>query len=159
MDTKKYEDQMPVDEGLQGNETIEEAILALQQEPTEEILAHTLTVIRRRARANGQFIVAVIPPVGAESSLQIQAIQTEDEHFSGCRVGCNRDIVHVTQAGNRMDVRFVLCVGHRITEKQHEVDLVVGDARVELLAPLRRVQVGADLQTGGLGDKPPGRKR
>ena len=63
MDTKKYEDQMPVDEGLQGNETIEEAILALQQEPTEEILAHTLTVIRRRARANGQFIVAVIPPV------------------------------------------------------------------------------------------------
>lgn len=38
MDTKKYEDQMPVDEGLQGNETIEEAILALQQEPTEEIL-------------------------------------------------------------------------------------------------------------------------
>ena len=81
MDTKKYEDQMPVDDGLQGNETIEEAILALQQKPTEEILAHTLTVIRRRARANGQFIVAVIPPVGAESSLQIQAIQTEDERY------------------------------------------------------------------------------
>ena len=54
MDTKKYEDQIPVDEGLQGNETIEEAILVLQQEPTEEMLAHTLTVIRRRARANGQ---------------------------------------------------------------------------------------------------------
>ena len=51
MDTKKYEDQIPVDEGLQGNETIEEAILVLQQEPTEEMLAHTLTVIRRRARA------------------------------------------------------------------------------------------------------------
>ena len=31
------------DEGLQGNETIEEAILVLQQEPTEEMLAHTLT--------------------------------------------------------------------------------------------------------------------
>lgn len=81
MDTKKYEDQIPVDEGLQGNETIEEAILALQQEPTEEMLAHTLTVIRRRARADGQFIVAVIPPAGAESSLQIQAIQTEDERY------------------------------------------------------------------------------
>ena len=81
MDTKKYEDQMPVDEGLQGNESIEEAILALQQEPTEEMLAHTLTVIRRRARANGQFIVAIIPPAGAESSLQIQAIQTEDERY------------------------------------------------------------------------------
>ena len=57
MDTKKYEDQIPVDEGLQGNETIEEAILV------------------------GQFIVAVIPPAGAESSLQIQAIQTEDERY------------------------------------------------------------------------------
>lgn len=45
------------------------------------MLAHTLTVIRRRARANGQFIVAVIPPAGAESSLQIQAIQTEDERY------------------------------------------------------------------------------
>ena len=78
MDTKKYEDQIPVDEGLQENETIEEAILVLQQEPTEEMLAHTLTVIRRRARANGQFIVAVIPPA---SSLQIQAIQTEDERY------------------------------------------------------------------------------
>ena len=38
-------------------------------------------MIRRRARANGQFIVAVIPPAGAESSLQIQAIQTEDERY------------------------------------------------------------------------------
>ena len=33
MDEKK-------DKGLQGNEKIEEAILALQQEPTEELLAH-----------------------------------------------------------------------------------------------------------------------
>ena len=37
------------DEGLQGNETIEEAILGLQKEPTPELLAHVLTVIRRRA--------------------------------------------------------------------------------------------------------------
>ena len=35
------------DEGLQGNETIEEAILGLQKEPTPELLAHVLTVIRR----------------------------------------------------------------------------------------------------------------
>ena len=39
MDEKK-------DKGLQGNEKIEEAILALQQEPTEELLAHALTVVR-----------------------------------------------------------------------------------------------------------------
>ena len=55
MDEKK-------DKGLQGNEKIEEAILALQQEPTEELLAHALTVVRRRMREQGQFIVAVEPP-------------------------------------------------------------------------------------------------
>ena len=38
------------DEGLKGNEKIEEAIQALQQESTQEQLAHTLTVIRRRMR-------------------------------------------------------------------------------------------------------------
>ena len=54
MDEKK-------DKGLQGNEKIEEAILALQQEPTEELLAHALTVVRRRMREQGQFIVAVEP--------------------------------------------------------------------------------------------------
>ena len=35
------------DEGLQGNERIEEAILALQQEPTEELLAHTKSEAKR----------------------------------------------------------------------------------------------------------------
>lgn len=39
------------DEGLQGNEKIEEAIAALQKELTDEMLAHTLTVIRRRMKA------------------------------------------------------------------------------------------------------------
>ena len=34
------------DEGLKGNEKIEEAISALQQEVSQELLAHTLTVIR-----------------------------------------------------------------------------------------------------------------
>lgn len=46
MDEKK-------DKGLQGNEKIEEAILTLQQEPTEELLAHALTVVRRRMREQG----------------------------------------------------------------------------------------------------------
>ena len=44
------------DEGLQGNERIEEAILALQQEPTEELLAHTLTVLRKRMQEKGQAV-------------------------------------------------------------------------------------------------------
>ena len=46
------------DKGLQGNEKIEQAIAALQQEATQEMLAHTLTVIRRRMKENGQFILA-----------------------------------------------------------------------------------------------------
>ena len=52
-------DNNKIDEGLQGNEKIETAIAALQQEASEEMLAHTLTVIRRRMKEGGQFIVAV----------------------------------------------------------------------------------------------------
>lgn len=68
---------LPNDEGLQGNEKIETAIAALQQEATEEMLAHTLTVIRRRMRENGQLIVAVEPPEG-NAQVKIQAVKTED---------------------------------------------------------------------------------
>ena len=66
-----------VDAGLCGNEKIEEAIAALQQEPTQEMLAHTLTVIRRRMQENGQFIVAVEPPTG-DGQIRVQAIKTAD---------------------------------------------------------------------------------
>lgn len=68
---------LQTDEGLQGNEKIETAIAALQQEATEEMLAHTLTVIRRRMRENGQLIVAVEPPEG-NAQVKIQAVKTED---------------------------------------------------------------------------------
>ncbi len=46
------------EEALQGNENIEQAIAALQQNATSELLAHALTAIRRRIRENGQFVVA-----------------------------------------------------------------------------------------------------
>ena len=65
------------DEGLQGNERIEEAILALQQEPTEELLAYALTVLRKRMQEKGQFIVAVEPPVG-DGTMKLQTIRTKD---------------------------------------------------------------------------------
>ena len=55
------------DKGLQGNEKIEQAIAALQQEATQEMLAHTLTVIRRRMREKGQFILSVEPPTDRHS--------------------------------------------------------------------------------------------
>ena len=65
------------DEGLQGNEKIEEAIAGLQHEATQEMLAHTLTVIRRRMKEDGQFIIAVEPPKG-DGQIRLEAIRTED---------------------------------------------------------------------------------
>lgn len=65
-----------VDEGLQGNEKVEMAIMALQQEPTGKMLAHALTVIRRRMRESGQLILALEASVG--EMMQVQAIQTKD---------------------------------------------------------------------------------
>lgn len=72
-----FMDNNKIDEGLQANEKIETAIAALQQEPSEEMLAHTLTVIRRRMKEGGQFIIAVEPPKG-DDQMQVQAIQTPD---------------------------------------------------------------------------------
>lgn len=65
------------DNELQGNEKIEEAIAALQQEPTQEMLAHALTVIHRRMLEKGQFVIAVEPPTG-DNQLKLQAITTDD---------------------------------------------------------------------------------
>lgn len=65
------------DPGLQGNERIEAAIAGLQQEASQEHLAHTLTVIRQRMREGGQLIIAVEPPKG-DGQLRIQAVQTEN---------------------------------------------------------------------------------
>ena len=65
------------DKGLQGNEKIEEAIAALQKELTDEMLAHTLTVIRRRMKAKGQLILAVDAP-GGDGKLNVQAVKTDD---------------------------------------------------------------------------------
>ena len=65
------------DKGLQGNEKIEEAIAGLQKETTQEMLAHTLTMIRRRMKAGGQLIIAVEPPKG-DGQIQLEAVKTED---------------------------------------------------------------------------------
>ena len=79
------------DNELTCNELIENAIEALQNEPSEEMLAHTLTVIRRRMNDNGQLIIAVEPPMPGQSSehgkissqqgygLKLKAVKTADE--------------------------------------------------------------------------------
>ena len=65
------------DKGLQGNEKIEEAIAGLQKETTQEMLAHALTVIRRRMKEGGQLIIAVEPPKG-DGQIRLEAIKTDD---------------------------------------------------------------------------------
>ena len=70
------------DEGLNGNEKIEQAVCQLQQEPTQEQLAHTLTVIRRRMRENGQVVVAVEPNPASEQ-MQLRALRTADGAAGG----------------------------------------------------------------------------
>lgn len=79
------------DNELTGNEFIENAIEALQKEPSEEMLAHTLTVIRRCMNDNGQLIIAVEPPMPGQPSehgkisrqqgygLKLKAVRTADE--------------------------------------------------------------------------------
>lgn len=70
-------DNSKVDKGLQGNEKIEEAIAILQSQSTHELLAHTLTVIRRRMKEQGQLIIAVEPsPLSNE--MNVQAVKTSD---------------------------------------------------------------------------------
>ena len=72
------------DEGLQGNDKIEKAIAGLQKETTQEMLAHTLTVIRRRMKDAGQLIIAVEPPSG-DGQLRLEAVRTEDgKKLVGC---------------------------------------------------------------------------
>lgn len=67
-----------MDEGLRDNQKIEAAITALQKDPSEEMLAHTLTVIRRRMREDGQLVIAVEPPEAGDDRLRIEVMQTGD---------------------------------------------------------------------------------
>ena len=65
------------DEKLQGNEKIETAIEGLKKEPTQEMLAHALTVIRRRMKEDAELIVAVDPALEG-SQLNVHVLRMED---------------------------------------------------------------------------------
>ena len=77
---KEQADRTISDEHLQENEKIEAAIAALQQEPTQELLAHALTVIRRQMNAGGQLIIAV-EMSAATPQMNARTIKTQD---GGC---------------------------------------------------------------------------
>ena len=68
-----------MDEGLKGNEKIESYIAMLQKEPSQELLAVTLTSIRRRMQEGGQFIVPV--DYRADGSLQVQIMETNGKKW------------------------------------------------------------------------------
>ncbi len=65
------------DEKLQGNEKIETAIEGLKKEPTQEMLAHALTVIRCRMKEDAELIVAVDPALEG-SQLNVHVLRLED---------------------------------------------------------------------------------
>ena len=64
------------DEGLKGNEWLEDCIRDLQEKPSVETLSVALTAVRKRMQAGGQFIVAVDASMGQQ--LQIQAMEIEN---------------------------------------------------------------------------------
>jgi len=70
-------EKMPVLFGVLTTENIEQAIAALQQNATPELLAHALTAIRRRIRENGQFVVAVEPNPGT-TQMSLKVVPTPD---------------------------------------------------------------------------------
>ena len=71
--------KIKMDEGLKGNEKIESYIAMLQKEPSQELLAVTLTSIRRRMQEGGQFIVPV--DYRADGSLQVQIMETNGKKW------------------------------------------------------------------------------
>ena len=50
-----------IDVSLIGNDKIEEAIVNIQKEPTEENLVRALSIVRHRMNDKGQLIIAVEP--------------------------------------------------------------------------------------------------
>ncbi len=65
------------DTTLDNNKKIEEAILALQQAPSDELLAHTLTVIRHRMQEHAHLVVAV-DTNPATNAFSLQTLSTSD---------------------------------------------------------------------------------
>ena len=51
--------------------------MALQEQTSQEMLAHALTVVRRRMKEGGQLIVAVDPPK-AGGQMEVQILKTQD---------------------------------------------------------------------------------
>lgn len=68
---------MEKDKNLKENQKIEAAIEQLQKVPSQEILAHVLTVLRRRMKEGGELIPAVDQDAQT-GALKMRVFHTED---------------------------------------------------------------------------------
>jgi len=69
--------EIPKDEGLKGNETIEEAIALFKEKKTNENYAYALTTIRNRMKAKGEFVIGV-DSSSVAGVIKPQVLSTED---------------------------------------------------------------------------------
>ena len=84
-----------MDEGLKGNEKIENYIGMLQREPSGELLAVALTSIRRRMKEGGQFIAPV--DYGEDGRLRVQVMQVDGRKWLPAFTGFEEQIKGKTQ--------------------------------------------------------------
>ena len=70
------------DEGLIGNEKIEECIEMLQKQPSEEMLAVTLTTIRRRMQEGAKVVVSVDGTPGNNFQVQVLSLENGEQWLS-----------------------------------------------------------------------------
>lgn len=66
---------MNKDKELIGNEKIEEALVKMHEDLTEENLAVVLTIIRERCKKGGHFVVAVTP---SEAGMTLRPLKLSD---------------------------------------------------------------------------------
>lgn len=67
------------DENLKGNERIEADIVELQNNPSDEMLAVTLTSIRKRMQVGGHMVVSVDVAMG--ESYQVRTMTLENQRW------------------------------------------------------------------------------
>ena len=42
--------------------------------------------------------------------IKVAAVKAKDQHFRSCRIGGNRDVMHIAQACQRMYIRLIFAV-------------------------------------------------
>ena len=72
-----------IDVSLIGNDKIEEAIVNIQKEPTEENLVRALSIVKHRMNDKGQLIIAVEPPLPEDGQMWWIAYTSFDEELKG----------------------------------------------------------------------------